>query len=201
MFEFLFSPKVDTLSFFDWTQRVLVTLNEARKEVEKSTAEDTPANVLKVFQKRVQPLVSMALTGIGMKVDGSGVYVDDRFSGKKIHLFVTDSDMNAVGLPVNESFTRVSLKKYVGRLLTEVYTHHLAKTGNRISRLKHELLKAESDAYFVNRLLESVESGKNGTEEDAPPAMEPFIKFEKPATAVSTAKKTKAKSSKKSTKK
>jgi hypothetical protein len=179
MFEFLFSKKIKTLSFFDWAQRVSVSLEEAKKSVHESYLEDTDANYISQFRKSSNAL-SAASGGIRLGVDLGGIYTDihDLDSSEKLYILEFTRDLRVAGLPLDQKYTRVSVSKHIADVVSLRYMHLLSKVESRITRLNSEIWSAKSQAkylvFMVNKTSKSTndlqaapESGGIGWSEEA----------------------------------
>jgi hypothetical protein len=168
MFEFLFSKKIKSLSFFDWSQRVSVLLEEAKKEVHMSALEDTDANYLNQFRKSSQSLVAAA-GGIRIGVDLGGIYtmIHDLDKSDKLYILEFTRDLRVAGLPLAQEYTRVSVSRHISRLVSASYEHLLRKLSSRIVRLNNEIWTASSGAKYLKAMIEKT-SKSSGDLQEAP---------------------------------
>ncbi len=212
MFEFLFSKKLTTLSFFDWVQRISVLLEEAKKSVHESNLEDTDENYLDHFRRSSQALAAAA-GGIRLHVDIYGIYtnITDLGSTEKLYVVEFTRSLKVSGMPINQSFTKVSVSRHISNLVSARYNHLLGKVSSRINRLNTELWAAKSNASYLTGMVtktsrassEIQETPTNGSiwEEEIvnrlTPNTKPKARKKKPAAKKPAAKKPAAKPTKK----
>jgi hypothetical protein len=166
MFEFLFSKKVKTLSFFDWAQRVSVSLEEAKKEVHNSTLEDTDANYLNHFRVSARNLSAVA-GSIRLNVDMGGIYTNiyGVYSIEKLYVLEFTADLRVAGLPLAQSYTNVSVSRHVAGIVSLRYQHLLSKLTSQINRLGSEMWSARSGEKFLKSMIEKTSKSVKGLQE------------------------------------
>jgi hypothetical protein len=166
MFEFLFSKKVKTLSFFDWAQRVSVSLEEAKKEVHNSTLEDTDANYLNHFRVSARNLSAVA-GSIRLNVDMGGIYTNiyGVYSIEKLYVLEFTADLRVAGLPLAQSYTNVSVSRHVAGIVSLRYQHLLSKLTSQINRLDSEMWSARSGEKFLKSMIEKTSKSVKGLQE------------------------------------
>lgn len=178
MFEFLFSKKIRSLSFFDWAQRVSVALEEAKKIVHESYLEDTDANYLAQFKKSSNALTAISSV-IRLGVDLGGVFtvIQDLNSSEKVYILEFTRDLKVAGLPLGQRYTRVSVSRHISNLVSSRYMHLVSKAESRIARLNSEIWSAKSQTRYLvsmanktskstNELQETPEAANPGWQEE-----------------------------------
>lgn len=153
MLKRLFAPKLNSLSFTDWVNRINDALTNSYEEVRKSDKEDTFENVLEAFKKNSFNLLN-GIDGVDVFVDIYGVFLYNEFSDKKVYLLSFNKDGRFANLPTDESFTRVTAKKHLSKILVEEYNHQLRKLSNTQARLASEMKEAkELTMVITNRIM------------------------------------------------
>ena len=161
----LFAPRLNSLSFTDWVNRINDTLTNSYAEVEKSSREDTFENVLEAFKKNSANLLN-GIDGVDVFVDIYGVFLYNEFSDKKVYVLSFDKNGRFTNLPTEASFTRITAKKHLTGILTREYRHHLSKLESRESRLKAELSEVSELKKLIEKKISKV--GVKSDEESGP---------------------------------
>jgi len=155
MFKKLFVPRLNSLSFTDWVNRVNDSLINSYSEVEASKREDSFENVLDVFKRRSFDLLN-AIDGIELFVDIYGVFLYNDYSDKKVYVLSFDKNGRFTNLPTEPRFTSVTVRKHLVSVLTKEYEHYFSKLADRHARLTSEIKETEELMVLVERKISKI---------------------------------------------
>jgi hypothetical protein len=154
-FKLFRAPKLDGLSFLDWTNRIVITLRDSKAEVEASKSEDTFDNVLKVFRVKAYDLLR-SFNGIPLQVNEHGIFSLNKFTLEEVYILKFNTYNKVAGLPVSQDLSRISAYNHVSGLMLESYKHRLGKLHSTQQRLEHELGQVLDSVNNVNNHLLSL---------------------------------------------